>query len=214
MTKGQEFIIWGGAGHALVLADIISNKGGIVNSIFDNKEIKTPIENVPIYYGIKGFYRWRKENLTKKNIYGFVAIGGNKGFARMEIQKLFCENGVLLSYIQHPMSFISPSAKIGKGSQLLAFSNVSANVIIGEASILNHHTNIDHECVIGNGVHIAPGATLCGGVEISDNVLIGAGSTILPRIKIGKNVTVGSGSVVTKDIPSNSVVYGNPAKRK
>lgn len=51
-----------------------------------------------------------------------------------------------------------------------------------------------------------------GCIEIMDNVFIGCNSTILPNIKIGPNVVVGAGSVVTKDVPPNSVVAGNPAK--
>ena len=51
-----------------------------------------------------------------------------------------------------------------------------------------------------------------GCIEIMDNVFIGCNSTILPNIKIGPNVVIGAGSVVTKDIPPNSVIAGNPAK--
>ena len=49
-------------------------------------------------------------------------------------------------------------------------------------------------------------------IEIMDNVFIGCNSTILGNIKIGPNVLIGAGSVVTKDVPPNSVVLGNPAK--
>lgn len=51
-----------------------------------------------------------------------------------------------------------------------------------------------------------------GCIEIMDNVFIGCNSTILSNIKIGPNVVIGAGSVVTKDVPPNSVVAGNPAK--
>lgn len=51
-----------------------------------------------------------------------------------------------------------------------------------------------------------------GCIEVMDNVFIGCNSTILPNIKIGPNVVIGAGSVVTKDVPPNSVVAGNPAK--
>lgn len=50
-------------------------------------------------------------------------------------------------------------------------------------------------------------------IEIGDNVFIGSNTIILPGIKVGNNVLIGSGSVVTKDIESNSVVVGNPAKK-
>lgn len=49
-------------------------------------------------------------------------------------------------------------------------------------------------------------------VTIGDSVWIGGGSTILPGVTIGSNVVVGAGSVVTKDVPDNVVVAGNPAK--
>ena len=49
-------------------------------------------------------------------------------------------------------------------------------------------------------------------IEIMDNVFIGCNSTILGGIKIGNNVVIAAGSVVTKDVPDNSVVAGNPAK--
>ncbi|MCK5725453.1 MAG: acyltransferase [Thiotrichaceae bacterium] len=47
---------------------------------------------------------------------------------------------------------------------------------------------------------------------IGKNCFIGAGAIILPNVTIGDEVIVGAGSVVTKDIPSNSAVGGNPAK--
>ncbi len=56
------------------------------------------------------------------------------------------------------------------------------------------------------------GATRIGKVKIGNNVFIGASSTILPGVFIGDNVIIGAGSVVTKDLPSNSVVAGNPAQ--
>lgn len=49
-------------------------------------------------------------------------------------------------------------------------------------------------------------------VSIGKNTFIGAGSIILPGVCIGNNVIIGAGSIVTKDIPDNSLVAGNPAK--
>lgn len=51
-----------------------------------------------------------------------------------------------------------------------------------------------------------------GCIEVYDNVFIGANSIILPNIEISENVIVAAGSVVTKSIPSNVIVAGNPAK--
>lgn len=55
------------------------------------------------------------------------------------------------------------------------------------------------------------GYTKIGLVEIGNNVFVGANTTILPNVKIGDNVIIGANSLVSKDIPQNSVVAGNPA---
>lgn len=82
---------------------------------------------------------------------------------------------------------------------------------------------------IGNNVTIATGAkfithdnSICkvdnrytdffGKIVVGDNVFIGAYSIILPGVTIGNNSIVASGAVVTKSIPSNVIVGGNPAK--
>ncbi len=74
---------------------------------------------------------------------------------------------------------------------------------------------------IGDGSYIAFGATiLCHDmsrnissyVKIGKNCFIGANSLILPDVTIGDEVVVAAGSVVTKDVESNTIVAGNPAR--
>lgn len=56
-------------------------------------------------------------------------------------------------------------------------------------------------------------ADFFGKIIIEENVNIGMNATIMPGVKIGKNSIVGFGSIVTKDVPSNTVVAGIPAKK-
>jgi acetyltransferase-like isoleucine patch superfamily enzyme len=56
------------------------------------------------------------------------------------------------------------------------------------------------------------GTVKMGPIEIGDNVFIGVGSIILPNVKIGSNVVIGAGAVVSKEIPSNVVAVGVPAR--
>lgn len=98
----------------------------------------------------------------------------------------------------------------------------------------------DNEIIIGNKVLIAPNVQIytafhptntaerCGlpkddgsfefcktqtsPVKIGDNVWIGGGTIILPGVTIGNNTIIGAGSVVTKDIPSDTIAYGNPCR--
>lgn len=81
---------------------------------------------------------------------------------------------------------------------------------------------------IGDNVTIAANATLLthdastkrelgyskvGKIEIGNNVFVGACAIILPNVKIGNDVIIGAGTLVNKNIPENSVVVGNPARR-
>ncbi|CAE5986813.1 unnamed protein product [Arabidopsis arenosa] len=93
---------------------------------------------------------------------------------------------------------------------------------IGEGILLDHGTGvvIGETAVIGNGVSILHGVTLGGtGKEtgdrhpkIGEGALLGACVTILGNISIGAGAMVAAGSLVLKDVPSHSVVAGNPAK--
>lgn len=56
------------------------------------------------------------------------------------------------------------------------------------------------------------GYTKIGKIKIEDNVFIGANSIILPNVTIGKNSIIGANSVISKDVPPNCVVAGNPAR--
>ena len=50
-------------------------------------------------------------------------------------------------------------------------------------------------------------------IKVGNNVWFGGNVVVLPGVTIGNNVTIGAGSVVTKDIPDNSIAYGNPCKK-
>lgn len=57
-----------------------------------------------------------------------------------------------------------------------------------------------------------PGINVFGRIKIGDDVFIGNNCIIMPGVTIGDNVVIGAGSIVTKDIPSNAVAAGIPAR--
>ncbi len=83
-----------------------------------------------------------------------------------------------------------------------ALITIGDNVTITGARILTHDASTKKFL----------GYSKIGLVTIGNNVFIGNGAIILPSTSIGDNVIIGAGTVVANDIPSNSVVAGNPAK--
>lgn len=207
-----RYAIWGSAGHAKVLADLIGLLGGTVVALFDNRDVPAALPGVPVFIGEAGFARWADSVPAIFEVCGLVAIGGDHGRDRIAIQRLFAERGLRLPSIVHPDASVSATASLGAGTQVLARALLAADARVGDACIVNHAASIDHECVIGDGVHIAPGATVCGLVTLNDNVLVGAGAVVLPRVTIGENSVIGAGAVVTHDLPAGVVAVGNPAR--
>ena len=126
----------------------------------------------------------------------------------------------------------------GQGVSIREDNIIGNNVSIGTNSVLEFgnrigdYSRIHSSCflemvAIGKYVFVGPNVVFTddphpmgcphykeckGGAVVEDYVRIGANSTILPGIKIGRNSLIGAGSVVTKDVPPDSVVAGNPAK--
>ena len=118
--------------------------------------------------------------------------------------------------------YIEPPLHANWGSNTHLGNSVYANFNL--TLVDNTDIFIGDECMIGPNVVIATAghpiepelrrkaAQFNIPVHIGRNVWIGAGAVILPGVHIGDNSVIGAGSVVTKDIPENSVAYGNPCR--
>ena len=87
-----------------------------------------------------------------------------------------------------------------------------ARVTIGDDCFIGPNVSIYTACHSTDPVERNTRQEWAEPVTIGNNVWIGGSVTILPGVTIGDNVTIGAGSVVAKDIPSNSIAVGNPAK--
>lgn len=141
----------------------------------------------------------------------FVAIGDNKQ------RRLWYEKLTLLGYntptIVSDLAYVDPSARLGKGNLLCAYSYVGPECVIGDNNILNTRSNLEHESSVEDHSHLAPSITTGGRCRIGSEVLIGAGSIILPKVEIPGNTVIGANSLVIDSLTTNGTYIGSPVRK-
>jgi sugar O-acyltransferase (sialic acid O-acetyltransferase NeuD family) len=211
MTKRTPILCWGAKGHAKALREFLGSSGFEFIACFDNDpQATSPFADVPLVGDWTAFAAWRAEHPDVEAC--VVAIGGNNGTARLDIQRRLAASGLAPVVAVHPTAFVASNASLAPGTQVMAMAAICAEVQLGEACIVNTRASVDHECILGDGVHIGPGATLCGEVDVGDFAFVGASATILPRIHIGRGAIIGAGAVVTREVRSGACVIGTPAR--
>ncbi|MEE8586977.1 MAG: acyltransferase [Acidobacteriota bacterium] len=124
--------------------------------------------------------------------------------------------------------------RIGDNSKIGPFVEVQQNAVVGRNCKISSHTFICEGVVIEDNVFVGHGVTFIndtypratnsgGGLQTEDDwaveftrvrkgASIGSGATVLSNLSIGENAIVGAGAVVTRDVPPDVIVAGNPAR--
>lgn len=121
---------------------------------------------------------------------------------------------------------VLPKALIGSDGNICAHCFIENDVVIGDRVTIKNGVQLWDGLRIGDDVFIGPNVTFTNDkhprskqhpseyltTHVESGASIGGGATILPGLRIGRSAMVGSGAVVTRSVPPNAIVVGNPAR--
>lgn len=206
----KNIVIIGGGNQAHYTIDIIEKEGkynivGIIDSIHE-------VGSDRFGYKILGRQEDIAEIITKYQIQGgLITIGDNwiRHIVSNQILNLV-PNFEFVNAI-HPSVIIGNNVKLGIGITAMAGVIFNPKSEIGNFTFFATGAQIEHDCIISDFASVSAGSVTGGYVKLGKFSALTLGVTVLDRLEIGENTVVGAGSLVLKSLPSDVLVYGNPA---
>ena len=112
-----------------------------------------------------------------------------------------------------PSAWVASTARIGPGCVIYPHCFVGHGAVLEERVFVLASSVINHDDYLGPRVTLCSGVSLAGSAYVEADCYLGQSCTVKQLIRIGRDSLIGMGSVVLRDVPPNSVMAGNPARR-
>jgi galactoside O-acetyltransferase len=180
----------------------------------DINELKRKVHSTELYFESSEFLGEQRECLEL--LYDFNQTRPSEMAKRQALlKKMFAELGEGC-YIEPPLRSNWGGKHIHFGNHVYANFNLTAvddtHIYVGDNTMIGPNVTI---ATAGHPIYVPlreKGCQFNAPVRIGKCCWIGAGSIILPGVTIGDNTVIGAGSIVTRDIPENTVAFGNPCR--
>ena len=214
MTAPVRIIVLGAGGNSLGILDSIEACNAVQPGRYAVAGI---LDDIPANLGL---------DVLGHRVLGPIAEAGKHGDCRFvngisslesfrRIPEIVARTGAPLERFEtvvHPRATVAASARVGRGSVILAGSVIAPEAVIGNHVIILQNTSVNHHSRVGDYSTLSAGITVLGYIEIGRNAFIGGGTSMAPRVRVGEGAVVGAGSVVIRDVPAGRVHAGNPAR--
>lgn len=202
-------VIFGAGGHGKSVADAFElQMPGCLDGFIDDDEslADTCVNGYPVL----GNQEWFWRQVEQRQVRAVLGVGNAQ--VRRRFLQLCRSHGAEVLTVVHPSAVIAATATIEPAVVILARAIVNASARIGTGAIIGTGSIIEHDVQIEEFALIGPNVVTGGTVTIGAGATIGVSVLALPGVRVGDNAVVGAGSTICRDIPSDSVAIGIPAR--
>jgi sugar O-acyltransferase (sialic acid O-acetyltransferase NeuD family) len=205
----RKLFVYGASGHGKVVGDILlaCKDPDFVGFIDDRADLR---DTGVLGLTVLGDGEWLRHEVEMTQV--AVALGVGDNFLRKRLAEKCISWGVELVTIVHPTASVAGSARLGRGTVVMAQAAINADAKIGEGAIVNTSAVVEHDVNIGNFANVSPNAVMAGASRLGMLSHLAIGASTIPCVSIGNMTIVGAGSVVVRDIPDGVVAFGVPAR--
>ncbi|MCB2109169.1 MAG: NeuD/PglB/VioB family sugar acetyltransferase [Rhodobacteraceae bacterium] len=204
---GRTVVLMGGGGFGTFARDLAVFAGWEPAGILDNNLSKgTLVNGCPVLGDLNLL-----EDAALREKHHFIASIQKPSLRRDWSRRVLALGGRLATII-HPSVARSPSAAVGAGVMINAFSFAYANARVGDFCIVESHCSVGTEVEVGECSMLAPGVLVNRAARIGDECFVGSGAVLNPDVVVGRNCLIGANATVVKNLPDNVVAAGSPAR--
>lgn len=202
----QDLIIIGGSGFGKEVIWLAqeTNQFTVIGILDDNALPGSKILNIPVLGKVSDVSKYASASFS-------IAIGNPR--VRQKIANKLLDLGIKnFANLIHPSVSRSKYIEMGIGNIICAGATLTTDIVFGDHNIININSTVGHDCRINNFCTVAPLVAISGNVTLNNLVEVGTGAVIRQGLTLEAGSMLGMGGVLTKNIESNQIFIGNPAK--